>query len=323
MHKSVFILSLPDNPIIEALSDLTLDSVILGNNLATNENINSLKNKLNKVKIYAELPVFSQKDLAEEYPDSIPVDSLGNKLNFSDCHFLCPSHEEVRNEILNKTKNLTTSGVDGIWLNFIRYATSWQFPDPKILDTCYCDRCLNKFEEYIGEKLCFKDYEELYLLIDGSYYFEWLEFKSEQITSIISEILEITSKNNSSIELGAFIVPWMEKDFGAGIKRIVAQDVEKMSKYIQMFSPMLYHKMLGKDVEWVKEMTDYYWQSGVNFLPLVQTEPKVSEISPEEFKLAINYATSGVSKGVCIYFFEDLVMNRPKLFDIVKSTFAS
>ena len=308
MQKSVYLLEPVSNETADKLKELTLTSVILDNEVVSSDSVNKLKEVSPELKVFAEVPVFYGKEQIDRYPDAIPVNADGEKNDISENFYLCPTHEKVREEVLNKIKEFTNLGVDGIWLNFIRYATKWDTVEPKLLDTCYCERCLAKFEEHIGEKLVYKNFEELYLLIDGSYYFEWLEFKSDQIVSFIKEAPTINS------ELGAFIVPWMDKDYGAGIKRIVAQDFDKMSQYVKTFTPMLYHKPLGKDASWVKDMADYCWEAGLNFLPIVQSEP-------EEFKEVLNYATSGVSKGVCIYYFEDLYKNKPQLFDIVKSAF--
>lgn len=292
--------------------ELNLDIVFIPFHETTAVNLDKIRKSKSGIKINVEIPVFAGKELIEKFPDAVPVEVSGLKTEKEWYIGVCPTHPGVREECLRKIDDLLLLNPDGVWLDFIRYPTKWEEPNPYILDTCYCARCLKLFSEYIGEPITGNTLEEKALLIDGSYYIEWLEFKTSQITTMVKEVkdkIRIFSKN---IKLGFFAVPWEDKEYGAGIKRIIAQDFGQLSSIVDEFSPMLYHKMCGKPVEWIKQKVDYFWNFQKPFLPLIQTEPRISEISVDEFKKSLELASQKPSQGVCIFFLEDLIKQCEK-----------
>lgn len=326
MNKSTFISSF-STEILQQAKELNLSSIYLNERYISKENTSLIKEILgNDIKIYVEIEIFAGSTLLEKYPDAKPVEASGKDTNKDDYYGICPTHEGVRKEKLERIQELVKEDINGIFLDFICYPTKWEEPEPYILDTCYCPRCLKLFEEYIGEPIQGvggegTKLENTALHIDGSYYHEWLEFKTNTVTSFVSEVSKII-KQSANISLGMFAVPWDDSEYGSAIKRIVGQDLMKLSGYIDIFSPMLYHKMCGKDVSWIKDKVDYFWQIGKPFLPLIQTEPKPMEIFLDEFKQAILYATEKPSQGVCIFFLDDLIKHK-ELFDYTKEYFNS
>ncbi|KKU49352.1 MAG: hypothetical protein UX79_C0003G0026 [candidate division WWE3 bacterium GW2011_GWB1_47_11] len=306
---------------LEAARDLNPTSVFVGASTLDAATVTNMRKVLDGAEIYAEVGIFVGQALIDKYPDAKPVEAFG-KATAKDWYVgVCPTHPGVRKDVLEKIKSLTKLGVDGIWLDFIRYPSKWEEPRPYILDTCYCPRCMSLFEEFIGEKLVAANLEELALLIDGSYYHEWLQFKAGQITSLVKETRKLIDESGKKITLGLFAVPWRENEYGAGIKRIVAQDFGALAELVDVFSPMLYHKMCGKDVAWIKEMVAYFWHVNKQFLPLIQTESRVAEITAHEFEQALCNASASPSMGVCVFFLEDL-LKQPEKSNIVKDYFA-
>ncbi|HLB51723.1 hypothetical protein A3B64_04460 [candidate division WWE3 bacterium RIFCSPLOWO2_01_FULL_37_24] len=317
----------PDGNSIGKAKELNLDSVFASHKNLDEIVIKTLRENLKSgIEINAEVGVFAGKDLWDKFPDVIPVEAGGKEPARGWYYGVCPSHEGVRNECLQNVKALLERDLNGIWLDFIRYPTKWEEPEPYILDVCYCDRCLKKFSEYLGEPIEGNTLEDKVLLIDGSYYIEWIEFKTEMITSMVREVRKLIDdhnrnvQNDKKVKLGFFAIPWQDKEHSAGIKRIVAQDFGALSTLVDIYSPMLYHKMCGKEVSWIKEMVNYFWEVGKPQLPLIQTEPRESEIKVDEFKQALDFAGASPSTGVCVFFLEDL-MKQPEKFDTVKEYF--
>ncbi len=322
MVRSSFFFTAPNEQNLKAMLELNLDTVFVPFHETNTSNLEKIRESKPDVKINVEVPVFAGKELLEKYPDAVPVEASGLKTEKEWYVGVCPTHPEVREECLRKIDSLLSLNPDGIWLDFIRYPTKWEEPDPYILDTCYCDRCLKLFSEYIGEPIIGNTLEEKVLLIDGSYYIEWLEFKVSQITMMVKEVKDKISVSEKNIKLGFFAVPWEDKEYGAGIKRIIAQDFDQLTLVADGFSPMLYHKMCGKPIEWIKQKVDYFWNFQKPFLPLIQTEPRISEISKDEFKKSLELASSKPSQGVCIFFLEDLI-KQPEKYEIAKKFFNS
>lgn len=312
MHKSVLFFS-PTDETLNFARELKLDSVFLSFGSASVENIFLVRSILNDTDIYVEVPAFAGFELLEKYPDSKPVEATGKTTQKDSYCGLCPTHPGLRRECLDKVKKLLELDVNGIWLDFIRYPTKWEEPEPDILDTCYCDRCLKMFSEYLGESVHGNTLEEKVQHIDGSFYVEWLEFKSAQITSMVKDVKNLINESGKPIKLGFFAIPWEDKEYGAAIKRIMGQDFNQLASLVDVISPMLYHKMCGKPVEWVKQKVEYFWQLGIPFIPLIQTESRISDITVDEFKKALEYAGSKPSSGVCIFFVEDMLKDSDKV----------
>jgi hypothetical protein len=319
VNRSLFVLE-PSDETLEKIRDINFDSLFLSEEKFESDTLKRIKDLSINSKIYIDVPVFAGKELLDKYPDAIPMKADGETLDIEEYAGLCPTHEGVRKEVLNKIEKLLKENIDGIWLDFIRYPTKWEGEEPKISDTCYCGRCLQKFSEYLDEPIEGETLEDKYLLIDGAYYFEWLDFKTDQIASFVKEVRDLILASGKKIKLGAFIVPWKDDEYGQAIKRVVAQDFTKMFQHLDVFSPMLYHKMAGRSVDWVKEMVAYYWETGKPLLPLVQTEDKPKVLSDEEFKKALEFATNSPSQSVCVFFIDDL-LNKPSKMKILKEFF--
>ena len=297
MHKSI-ILENFDKEMIERAKKLNLDSIFLPAEGLTEQKTVEIKDSFERnILIYTIVEVFEGKNLQKEFHDAIPIDKDGKKIKIDNYFPVCTTHEGVRKKAEETIKSALSSGIDGLWLSNLRYPTKWDQKNPQILDTCYCDRCLAKFEEFIGESIEGKNMEEKYLHIDGSYYHEWLQFKSNQITSIAIDAKAEISKHDKDLKLGLFVVPWKEKEYGAGLQRIIAQDLEKLSDFIDELSPMLYYKRLGESVEWINGMVEFYWNAAMPFLPVIEAYEKISD---DELKKAIEFATKSPSSGVCI-----------------------
>ncbi len=312
MHKSAFLLEGLTLENIKKAKELNLDSIVVNSELIAAQNIETTKKEIPSIKVYAEVRCFTGKELLEKYPDAKPVEAQERETSIADFVALCPTHPKVRKAILEKIKNVIALDVDGIWLDYLHYPTKFDLADPVILDACYCNRCLKMFEEAIGEPIEGvggegTDLENTALYIDGSYYHEWLEFKAEQIVSILREARTMINDSGKDIKLGALVIPWEDKEHGAAIKRLLAQDFGKFTQYVDELIPMLPHKSCGKPVEWIKEKVEYFWNVGVSFLPLIQTKANGISVDNDEFKLAVKYASTKPSSGFCVSCLEDLV----------------
>lgn len=320
MHKSVYIQNL-DSETRAALSKLSLDSVFVSYKQLNKEAITKINSETN-AQVYAKITCFEGQDLLDKFPDSKPVECTGKDTSKDWYVGVCPTHDGVRAELKNRIDSMLSLAVNGIWLQFMQYPTKWDEPQPYIMDTCYCPRCLQKFENYIGEKLVYSDLEELYLLIDGSYYQEWLDFKAENITSMVKYARSKITASGKDVKLGYFAIPWDSIEHGAAIQRIVAQERTKLTPLVDVTSPMLYHKLCNEPVEWVNEKVEFFWNIGAPFLPLIQVAGTSTILSDEEFKTSLEYAAASPSIGVCVFSLDELI-NQNSKFQIVQSFFVN
>lgn len=294
MTKGVFVVEKLNSEKLRRIEELGADTIFIAHkNLEAD-----VLEEARKVgfKVYAEVTLFAGKELWETYPDSRPIDSGGNLIKMEEWYAgVCPNNPNVRELKLREIEEVVKKfDIDGIWLDFIRYPCHWEVKEPNLMETCFCKYCLDKFEEENEEPF------------SPSLRDVWIQWKCEKITEFVAEVSGIT-KDQRKI-LGLFGVPWKESDFGGAIKSVIGQDFEKLAEYVDIFSPMTYHKMCHRSASWVSDHVAYLSElTQKPILPLVQTEDKPSKLSAEEFESSVYEALKLSSEGVIIFFLEDLL----------------
>jgi len=221
-------------------------------------------------KVYVSVNVFGGKGAWKRYPDARPVMAdgslLGSEEGYKAHGGVCPTHEGWRQGRLSRIEELVTGlggegGIDGIWLDFIRYPGRWETPAPEIPDTCYCARCLARFQQDTGilvpGDLGTKEASQW---IRSHCAHDWMQWKKAQIASFVRDvrgILDRCSEMNRPI-LGLFLVPWTKGERGNDVSYLLAQDPFQLSELADVISPMVYHEMCGRGARWVGYMTQYY-----------------------------------------------------------------
>lgn len=301
------------------LEDLTQEKLSMAVNLGINAVFTSFKNldkrlikklKSNNFKIYAEISSFVGEELWEKYPKSRPIDENGAKIKRIDWYAgVCPNHPQVRKDKLQLINSIIYNyEIDGLWLDFIRYPCHWEVLNPDLTEYCFCPNCLEKFKNEIGGKP------------QG---IQWVRWKCNQIIKFVADVKNLIKQSGKNIKLGMFSVPWRESDFDGAIEKVIGQDFKSLRKYIDVFSPMVYHKMCGRQTRWIHEIVTYMDKvAGKPILPIIQTEDRPEKISQDEFREEMVYATESPSEGAIIFFWEDLLKNKDKM-QIVKKSFTT
>jgi len=113
--------------------------------------------------------------------------------------------------------------------------------------------------------------------------------------------------------LGMFSIPWGPEDFDNAIQRVIAQDFARLARDIDVFSPMLYHTMCGRPVEWIGEHTLYLTQvTSRPVIPIVQAVDQPVPMPRGEFRRALLEGLAEPSAGVMMYRLQDLVEAEEK-----------
>jgi hypothetical protein len=259
-------------------------------------------------KVFVSVNAFGGKGAWEKYPDSRPVKANGKKLGEDKGdkgqEGTCPTHVKWREDRLRHIRYLADvigkdEGIDGIWLDYIRYPGFWETARPDIPDTCYCSRCLKKFQT--DRKLRIPSgmkTAEAALWIKKNCSHEWMEWKKEQINSFVRDVKGILAQHQEKITLGLFTVPWRKGEQDDAVSYLLAQDVFRLSQIADVISPMLYHKMCGKDSDWVGRMTEYYAETaGCSVWPIIQSH----DIAPEEFGKAAENCGKAGADGMLVF----------------------
>lgn len=264
-------------------------------------------------RVYLSVNAFGGKGAWKKYPDSRPVKAdghlLGSEKDDKGYGGVSPTHPGWRKDRLEHVRKLVKKfggedGIDGLWLDFIRYPGLWEVKAPKIPDTCYGKRCLEKFQKdrhiSIPEGLSTNEAAQW---IKKNKAYEWMTWKKAQISSFVGEVRKVldSSSRKKPVRLGLFLVPWTKGERGNNLSYLLAQDAFQLSRQADVISPMLYHKMSGKKESWVGAMTRYYKETARSEVwPIIQSV----ESTAEEFSRVLKYAGQAGAEGVLAYSFK-------------------
>jgi hypothetical protein len=111
----------------------------------------------------------------------------------------------------------------------------------------------------------------------------------------------VVKQENPDAVVGLFAVPWKKGERDNAIINIIAQDYEKLAPHVDVFSPMVYHKMVGEKPRWISEMVRYTERlTKKPVIPIIQAASEPTRLGDDEFIQAIHQALKLPSKGVII-----------------------
>ncbi len=280
------------------------------------------------ITVYASLGIFVGENYWNSHPESHPVDALGNPIEKVQWYAgVCPNQPWLRAEKLTAIAKKAEEGLaDGVWLDFIRYPVHWEdgAPRPKQDETCFCPVCLAKFQKDTG--LTFP--EQIHSASETAEYLlttrreEWFDWRAEQIAEFVKEASATLHRANPKAKLGLFCVPWQPQDYDNAMRRVVGQDLKRLAPHVDVFSPMVYHKLCKRSPEWVGEVARYVSeQTGKTVWPITQAFNEPTEMSDEEFAQSVRSGLQEPSAGVILFSFGH--MEKEGRFPKVREAFRS
>lgn len=269
--------------------------------------------------VYLTLNIFGGTEAWKKYPDSVPVTASGKVVPPQDGG-VCPTHFSWREERLELLaswlkKNGTAEGVDGVWLDFVRYSGRWEEKQPKVPDTCYCPRCLQLFQTEKGVNIPDNlQTKEAVQWIHNHAELQWLQWKQEQISSFVRDARSVVEESKKQkIKLGVFLVPWTQGEQQGAVLTQLAQDASQLSRYVDVLSPMVYHEMVGQPVEWIGDISEYFLDmTDKPVWPIIQS----GKVSSEEFDKAVQLVSNSGAESLLVFTFPDM---RSDLWPFLKS----
>lgn len=258
------------------------------------------------LQVFLTLNAFGGREGWKKFPDSVPVAASGTPVS-SSLGGVCPTHTAWREERLNLLASWleqfgsAEEGIDGIWLDFVRYPGHWESAHPDIPDTCYCSRCLQLFQVKKGVTIpegLFAGEVASWIHIHAEE--KWRQWKKEQIVSFVRDVRSLIDKSTDGkrLKLGVFLVPWRQGERSGSVLTDLAQDARQMAPYVDIFSPMVYHQMAGQTAGWVRDISEYFLDvTGKVVWPIVQAE----HVGAAEFAEVGQAVTASGAEGMLIF----------------------
>ncbi len=299
-----------------ALDDLNITGVWVGHSAINGELMRRCHDE--GAKVYIEMGIMSGAGPAdyEAHPEVQPIGADGEPLSVVAGYtaFACPLAHWWREQRLASIEHLVREHeLDGLWLDFIRYPARWERPQPTLYQSCFCDESLARFEEFSGLTIPEGTTDQCAAWILDEALEQWAIWKCSVIAGFVGQIRAVVREARPQATLGLFSIPWGPEDLDNAIQRVIAQDFAELARDIDAFSPMLYHTMCGRPVEWIGEHTRYLAQvTGRSVIPIVQAIDQPTPMPSGEFRRALLEGLAEPSAGVMMFRLEDVVEKREK-----------
>jgi len=300
-----------------ALDDLGITGVWLSHSLISDELIHRCHGE--GARVYAEMGIMSGPRRAHyrAHPEVRPIGAGGQPLPTVPGYttFACPLAQCWRRQKLAQMEHrLREHELDGLWLDFIRYPGRWERPRPTLDQSCFCDESLARFEEFAHLTVPGDSTPQRAAWVLDEALDSWAAWKCSVIAEFVGQIKGLLRETRPQAMLGMFSVPWGPEDFDNAIQRVIGQDFARLAQHIDIFSPMLYHTMCGRPVEWIGEHTRYLARvTGKPVIPIVQAIDEPTPMPRGEFGKALREGVAGPSAGVMMFRLEDVAGDDEKL----------
>ncbi|MCK5645700.1 MAG: hypothetical protein KAH97_02910 [Anaerolineales bacterium] len=283
-----------------------------------------------EITLFVILPIFYDKKALKDSPELYAVTSQGKIAEDEWVRFVCPSREEFLQKKIEYIINLIREfQPDGISLDFIRHFVFWEkvLHDRKVETipiTCFDKACVSTFQEKLNIEI--PDFEgdvmRLSEWIMETHRDDWVNWKCELITKIVQRIHDAVRGQFPACLINLHAIPWREMDFEGAVKRVAGQNIEALSHYVDMVSPMCYAHMLKRDSNWIHSVVeDVSRWSNAKVVPSIQvSEHYLSErLTVDEFQRSLSAALRPPSTGV-VYWSWNALEEDPQKKEIIRST---
>ena len=258
--------------------------------------------------VYAEFGCFTGRQWWEQVPESRPVTAEGTPLEEDGWYWgVNPATATVRRQqLVALRKLLAEHDLDGVWLDFIRWPCHWEVREPSLPQTSFDAATLASFRRDTGIDLLVADPIAAARVLTGERAAEWRTWRCAQITSWVAEARAVLLRVRPGAILGLFGVPWRLADHDGAILSVIGQDYRALGQYVDVFSPMVYHRMCGRPPEWIGEVVEeVHALSGKPVWPIIQSVDDPDPLSAEEYGMALDVALGQpASDGVLVFTLE-------------------
>jgi hypothetical protein len=194
------------------LREFGVDAVWLGAGSFTPERLALLRRE--RVQVYAEFNTLHVAGYLEDHPDAAPVGTDG-KVSPPPHGWqgICPTHDGYRRSRMEAFRRLLQEfAIDGVWLDYHHAHASWERADPEMPDTCFCERCLTRFQEAAGIRLPDGPASERAAIVLSTHRARWIRWRLDLFTDWVREFRAIVDATRPSALLGTFHNAWTDDD---------------------------------------------------------------------------------------------------------------
>ncbi len=296
----------------KTLSDYGINAVFMGSGSLTEERVSRLKEQ--GARVFAEFNSMHEADYLKDHPDAHPIGVTGEPEPPAEgWQGVCPTHPGYRANRMKAFRDVLTSfEIDGIWLDYHHSHASWERAVPLLPDTCFCDRCLTRFQKETGVRLGELSKPAAITRLLKKDRAVWVKWRCDLFTDWVREYRSILDETRPSALLGSFHCPWNLQDFEGALREKLAIDLRAQAKYLHVFSPMPYHARFGhsKDPAWISRQVKWLGEHlGINgqggdearIWPIVQLSDWGEPVGVEQVTAVLDHGSRPPATGVIVF----------------------
>lgn len=236
-----------------------VDAVWLGSGSITPERLALLREQ--GVRVYAEFNTLHVAAYLKDHPDAAPIGRDGSVSPPPDgWQGICPTHDAYRRSRMDAFRTLLEQfAIDGVWLDYHHAHASWEQAVPNMPETCFCERCLSRFQADTGIRLPAVRTSERATALLTTHRDAWVQWRAGVFTDWVREFDAIRDAVRPTALLGTFHNPWTDDDFDGARLRTLGIDLRAQAAYVDVFSPMPYHARFGhsNDPDWIARQVQW------------------------------------------------------------------
>jgi hypothetical protein len=294
------------------LREFGVDAVWLGSGSFTPERLALLRAE--GMQVYAEFNTLHVAEYLEHHPDAAPIGADGQvSPPPHGWQGICPTHDAYRQFRMDAFRTLLEDyAIDGVWLDYHHSHASWERAEPDMPDTCFCERCLRRFQEATSIELPSGPTPERAALLLSTHREAWVRWRLDVFTDWVREFRDIVDATRPSALLGTFHNPWSDEDFDGARLEKLAIDLRAQATYIDVFSPMPYHARFGHadNPAWISRQVSwlgrYLGIEGVpgerhRIWPIVQIADWGEPVPVEQVAAVLEHGVRPPATGVMVF----------------------
>ncbi|MBL0161217.1 MAG: hypothetical protein IPP47_29665 [Bryobacterales bacterium] len=244
--------------------------------------------KAEGAKVFAEFPTLNGKGYVETHPEAWPINEKGEPAPAASWFMgVCPTDPAFRQFRVKQLEELLGRfEVAGVWLDYFHWHAQFEEPQPILPETCFNHSCLRAFQKASGIQLPNLQPAEAARYILSKHEKAWREWRVQVLEGWAVELRKIVKRIRPDAQLGLYHCAWTDDEFSGARVRILGLDLQRLNRSFDVFSPMVYHRRMGRSPQWVGEYVR--WLSArvgaFKVWPIVQASGDPNQISAAEFE---------------------------------------
>ncbi len=278
--------------------------------------------------VFVEFPSLDGSGYLTTHPEAWPINEKGERSPPADWFMgICPTNTAFKQHRTTELKKILNEyDVDGIFLDYVHLHAQFETVNPILPETCFCNNCISQFSTYSGLSIPGADTKAKASWILDSADVSWRAWRTHILTGWVSDMKAIVRSQRPNAKLGVYYCAWYPAEFDSALGRILGIDVAALAAQADVLAPMLFHRMMGKDTDWVGEYVAWLGgeiskkKLGTKIWPIVQADNKAGPVAPDEFRKVMIKGSQAPASGIMM-FADQSLLDDPEKIRIMKALY--